>query len=98
MTNLGDLGLEISRITISWPNANGYLDEIKRDGDTIHKGDFAAPYAVIDSGWEGNPDKRTIGPGETDTIKFKFQNDASLLGTYAVQIEFTYGCAIEVTY
>jgi hypothetical protein len=98
VTNVGDLGLEISRIEITWPDANGYLDEIKRDGDAIHKGDFSPPSAVIDSGWEGNPDKRTIKPGETDTLKFKFQNDASMQGEYSILVEFTYGCSIEVTY
>jgi hypothetical protein len=98
VTNLGDLGLEIERITITWPAANGYLDEVKRDGDVIHKGDLPAPSAVIDSGWEGDADKRTIKPGETDTLKFKFQNDASTQGDYRVVVEFTAGCSIEVEY
>jgi hypothetical protein len=98
ITNNGDVGLEISRIEITWPQANGYLDEVKRDGDAIHKEDFLAPSSVIDSGWEGNADKRTIKPGETDTLKFKFQNDAVLDGAYNIVVEFTYGCSIELSY
>ncbi|MGD9317967.1 MAG: hypothetical protein PVG56_14105, partial [Anaerolineae bacterium] len=98
VTNVGDLGLEINRITISWPAANGDLDEIKRDGDAIHKGNIPAPSAVIDTGWEGNADKRTIKPGETDTLKFKFQNDAALDGAYNIVVEFKYGCSMEVSY
>jgi hypothetical protein len=98
VTNTGDLGLEIERITLSWPAANGALDEVKRDGDTIHKGDFAPPSAVIESGWEGNEDKRTIKPGETDTLKFKFMNDADMQGEYRIVVEFTAGCTIEIEY
>jgi hypothetical protein len=98
ITNVGDLGLEIERITIAWPAANGYLDEVKRDGDTIQKGDFSASSAVIDSGWEGNADKRTIEPGKTDTLKFKFKNDASTRGAYRIVVEFTAGCSVEVEY
>ena len=41
LTNNGDADLYIESITISWPDGNGKLNEIKRDGDTIHKGDFA---------------------------------------------------------
>jgi hypothetical protein len=94
VTNAGDLGLEIARIKIIWPEANGYLDEVKRDGDTIHKGDFAPRSAVIESGWEGDASKRTIKPGETDTLKFKFQNDASMQDEYWIEVEFTAGCSI----
>ena len=97
VTNTGDLGLEIERISLSWPAANGDLDEVKRDGDTIHKGDFAPPLAVIESGWEGNEDKRTIKPGETDTLKFKFMNNA-VEGEYHIVVEFTAGCTIEIEY
>ena len=78
-TNNGDLGLEIRRIVISWPSAAGSLVEIKRDGDTFHKGDFPPASAVIDSGWEGDANKRTIKPGETDTLKFKFERDVETI-------------------
>jgi len=98
VTNEGDLGLEISRITINWPTANGNLTEVKRGGDVIHKGNFAPPLAVIESGWEGNADKRTIKPGETNTLTFKFQYNASTQDPYSIVVDFSYGCSIEIAY
>jgi 5-hydroxyisourate hydrolase-like protein (transthyretin family) len=98
IANNGDLPLEISSISITWPQANGALDEIKRDGDTIHKGDFNPPSAVINSGWDGGASKRTIKPAETDTIKFKFKNNASTSGEYTIRVEFVQGCFVEVYY
>jgi parallel beta-helix repeat protein len=97
ITNNGDLGLEIRSISITWPSANGALDEIRRDGDTIHKGDFLPPSAVINSGWEGNTDKRIIKAGETDTLKFKFKNTASTGGDYLLRVDFVQGCYVEVS-
>ena len=102
ITNSGVDDLVISRIFITWPQANGYLDEIKRGGDTIHKGNFswtsAVPTAVINSGWEGNPDKRTIKAGEDKELKFKFQNDVTSQGAYTIVVEFDLGCVVEITY
>ncbi len=77
VTNAGGIGLEIARIEITWPAANGFLDEVKKEGDIIHKGDFRATSVVIASGWEGNPDKRTIKPGETKSLKFKFAENVA---------------------
>jgi hypothetical protein len=97
VTNTGDLGLEIESITISWPEAAGDLEEIKRDGDKFHEGDFTPAQTLIDSGWESDPNKRTIKPGETDTLKFKFKNDVeTIAGTYAIEVAFTYGCSISI--
>ncbi len=96
VTNNGDLDIVISRISISWPAGNGILDEIKREGDTIHKGNFAPGAAVITGGWEGDADKRAIEPGKTDTLKFKFENDAGP-GDYEIEIEFASGCVISLS-
>ena len=94
ITNNGDIDIEIERIFIEWNNSNGSLTEIKRDGDVIHKGDFTPISAVIDSGWEGDASKRTIKSGDTDTIKFKFDNDVAP-EEYSIIIEFKQGCVIE---
>ena len=96
VTNLGDVPVAITRVTISWPSANGDLIDLKRDGDTYHKGDFAPTSAVIDSGFEGDIGKRTIKDGDTDTLKFKFANDA-VLGDYSIVVEFNQGCSIEIS-
>ena len=98
VTNGGDLPLTIERVMITWPEANGDLDELKRDGDTYHKGNFAPTSATIDSGWEGNESKRTIKAGDTDTLKFKFKKNASWSGEYTIVVEFTSGCSIEIVY
>ncbi len=102
ITNSGVDDLVISRISITWPQANGFLDEIKRGGDTIHKGNFswtsAVPTAVIDSGWEGNLDKREIKAGDAKELKFKFQNNVTSQGAYKIVVEFDLGCVVEITY
>jgi hypothetical protein len=96
LTNNGDVDIEIERIFIEWNNSNGNLTEIKRDGDVIHKGEFIPISAVIDSDWEGDASKRTIKSGDTDTIKFKFDNDVAAQD-YVIIIEFTQGCAVEIS-
>ncbi len=96
VTNNGAIDLVIERITITWPAGNGNLDEIKRDGDAVHKGDFPPPSAVIDSGWEGGVNKRTIKAGESDELKFKFKHDVSTAqGDYQIVVEFAQGCSLE---
>ena len=57
----------------------------------------AAPSAVITSGWDGDPGKRTIKPGETDELKFKFKNNAAN-GDYAITVDFDQGCSVSITY
>ncbi|MBT8142752.1 MAG: DUF11 domain-containing protein, partial [Gammaproteobacteria bacterium] len=96
VTNSGDLNVVIEKITITWPAANGALIEVKREGDTIHEGDFAynALGVVIDSGWKGDINKRAIKPGDTDTLKFKFENDAAN-AEYSILVEFESGCSVE---
>ena len=97
VTNNGDMPLVIKRITITWPAANGVLDEVKRDGDVIHKGNFNAPSAVITSGWDGDPGKRTVEPGQTDELKFKFKNNAAN-GDYVITLDFDQGCSVSINY
>ncbi len=97
MTNNGDLGLEVDRVSISWPTAFGNLKEMKADG-TFFKGALSPPSAVVDSGWDGNVDDRTIKPGDTKTFEFKFANDVSLVGDVDIVVNFTAGCTIQVDY
>ncbi len=93
ITNNGDVNIAIDSIAISWPSDNGDLIEVKRDGDAIHKGDFAPTSAVIAGGWEGDLSKRTIKAGETDLLKLKFADDA-ILGDYEITVTFDQGCSI----
>lgn len=97
LTNNGDADLYIERIIVDWPTANSVLTEIKRDGDAIHKGDFTPDDqpVVTDSGWEGDLDKRRIKHGESDTLKFKFDDDAvGPLSDYSITVEFNGDCEI----
>ena len=64
VTNNGDIPLVIVRISITWPPTNGVLNELKRDGDVIHKGDFNPPSAVITSGWDGGSGQAHGGRGQ----------------------------------
>jgi len=45
--------------------------------------------------FEGSARKRTIKHGDTDTLKFKFQNNA-VAGSYAITVEFANGCAVQI--
>jgi serine-aspartate repeat-containing protein C/D/E len=95
VTNNGDLGLEVERITINWPAEFGDLIEMKVNG-TFFKGALPAPSAVVDSGWDGNVDDRTIPAGDTKRFEFKFENDVSLVGDVEIIVKFTTDCSISV--
>ena len=97
VTNAGDFGLEIERVSISWPAAFGNLIEMKATS-TFFRGSLPPTSAVVDSGWDGNVDDRTIKVGDTKILEFKFANDVSLVGDVDIVIDFTAGCPIEVSY
>jgi hypothetical protein len=96
ITNSGPSDIFIERIEITWPDANGGIKKIKRDGDELYKQLLAPTSAMIDSGWKDpKPDKRRIKDGETDTLKFEFERDADTdAGKYTVVVEFDNGCVI----
>ncbi len=94
VANARKVNLVITKITISWPAANGFLDEIKLDADRISKGNFNAPSTVVTT-FEGSPGRRTITHGHTDTLKFKFQNKA-VAGSYAITVDFANGCSVHI--
>ena len=98
VTNNGDMPLVIKRITITWPTANGLLDEVRRDADVVHRGNFNAPSAVITSGWDGAASKRTVGVGQTDELKFIFKNKAATNADYTITLDFDQGCSVSITY
>ena len=97
VTNNGDMPLLIEKISITWPVANGALDEVKRGADVIHKGDFNAPGATISDGWDGGAGKRTVGVGQTAELKFEFKNNAAS-DAYTIMVDFDQGCAVSITY
>lgn len=98
LTNLGDVNLTVERIMVQWPSPVGNLIEIKRGGDTIHKGSFAPPSADVSSGWEGNRDKRQIDYGHAEDLKLKFAHDTTLAGDSSISVEFDQGCTVTADY
>ena len=83
-------------MSISWPTAFGDLKEMKVDG-TFFKGELPPPSAVVDSGWDGNVDDRTIKPGDTKNFEFKFANKVSTSGSVDITVDFTAGCFITIS-
>jgi hypothetical protein len=84
--------LQIAEIRITWPAANGFLDEVKLDGRKINGGNFNPPSADLTS-FEGSAGARSIDHNKSSTLHFKFQNNASL-GAYTIEVRFTNGCSV----
>ena len=84
--------LQIAEITITWPGANGFLDEIKLDGNRISSGPFDPSSADV-TVFEGSAGKRAIDPDKSETLRFKFQNEA-VTGTYLIEVRFTNDCQV----
>jgi hypothetical protein len=84
--------LQIAEIRITWPAANGFLDEVRLDGGKINGGNFNPPSADITS-FEGSTGARSIDHNRSRTLHFKFQNNASP-GAYTIEVRFTNGCSV----
>ena len=84
--------LQIAKITISWPSANGYLDQVKLDSAKINDGNFNAPTATITT-FTGMAADRSIDKNTSKTLKLIFLNNA-VKGSYQIKIEFTNGCSV----
>jgi hypothetical protein len=92
LTNGTSSKLEIKEITISWPAANGALDQVKLDGGKINDGDFNPTSATIDT-FKGSKGDRSIDRNKSRTLKFVFKNNA-VAGSYAITVLFTNGCSV----
>jgi cysteine-rich repeat protein len=92
LTNGTSSKLQIAEITITWPAANGFLDEVRLDGGKINSGNFNPPSADIIS-FEGSTGARSIDHNKSRTLRFKFQNNASP-GAYAIEVRFTNNCSV----
>jgi cysteine-rich repeat protein len=92
LTNGTSNKLQIAEITITWPAANGFLDEVKLDGRKINSGNLNPPSADLTS-FEGSIGARSIDHNKSSTLHFKFQNNASL-GAYTIEVRFTNNCSV----
>ena len=92
LTNGTSDRLQIAEITITWPAANGFLDEVKLDGRRINSGNFNPPSADLTS-FEGPTGARSIDHNKSGTLHFQFQNNASP-GAYTIEVRFTNNCSV----
>jgi uncharacterized repeat protein (TIGR01451 family) len=100
VTNHGAADVFITSIEISFPQAtNGLLKKIKRDGDTIYdpSPDLGSPVVVTEAQFVSDANKRKVKAGETDQIRFEFQNTASTdPGAYVITVTFSDGSVVTV--
>src|SRR4029434_4259328 len=92
LTNGTSNKLQIAEITINWPAANGFLDEVKLDGGKISGGNFNPTSADITS-FVGSTGARSIDHNKSRTLHFKFQNNATP-GAYTIEVRFTNNCSV----
>jgi len=95
ITNYGDDPLTISSIYLEWPESNKKLMKVKLDGVEIFSPDLSPTSATIDSGWKGSISDRTIGAGETSTLRFEFERSASSYpNDYVIKVQFGPDCEL----
>ncbi len=93
LTNNGSSAATIGSIEIVWPAANDKLKKIKF-GKDIYKVASPAPSVVIDTGWGGNLNDRSIDPGQTKELKLEFEANALTDDSqYMLLIDFVGGCS-----
>jgi len=92
LTNSTASRLQISKITISWPGANGFLDQVKLHKDKISDGNFNPPTVEI-TRFKGKKGDRTIDKNKAEALRFVFQN-AAASGPYTITVEFSNGCSV----
>ena len=92
LTNSTASRLQISKITISWPGANGFLDQVKLHKDKISDGNFNPPTVEI-TRFKGKKGDRTIDKNKAEALRFVFQN-AAASGPYTIKVEFSNGCSV----
>jgi serine/threonine protein kinase len=84
--------VEIFKIFINWPSENSELDKIELGGDAIWDKKDKSPPTLIAGGWKSGV-SRSIGPGNSKTLKFVFGEEAQPSG-YAMKVTFDNGCEV----
>ncbi len=73
--NAGPYAGVILRVQIDWPRSNGKLEEVEFGGETIWEGKDNSPPTDLSGNWMGDEGDRTLGVGQTKTLKFEFQKE-----------------------
>jgi hypothetical protein len=82
----------ISSINISWSASNSSLNKIRLKGSNIWAGNSPPPTASINSGWSGDPAKRTLPANSSSNLDLIFLNPAESSG-YNITVSFSNGCS-----
>ena len=81
--------IRITSLYIDWPEGNQKLKKIELTGSEIWSGEDEAPPTNISSDLKGN---RLIGTGQSKTLHFYFDQEASLSG-YSLEVGFDNDCS-----
>jgi hypothetical protein len=98
LTNIGGQELVIVSAALSWPeNVNKELKKIKNDGKEIFDDQSSPPLSIGEDDWKGSTGDRRLQVGETDTIRFEFEDDASTdLAQYSLTLTFSDGSTLDL--
>jgi hypothetical protein len=92
LTNQGGVTITITGLYLDWPPANDDLERVELRNDTIwDQGDHNPP-TQITSGWRWGA-SRTINPGESARLDFRFNRDA-VSGGYSLSVTLNGVCSI----
>jgi serine/threonine-protein kinase len=91
IANQGSSSITITGLHLDWPSSNDDLILVELRNATIwDKGDRSPP-TDITGGWSGG--SRSIGPGDSARLDFRFNQDAAG-GGYSVSITLNGGCSV----
>jgi serine/threonine-protein kinase len=90
VTNQGAVTITISGLWIDWPSWNGGLTLVELRNTTIWDGWDSSPPTNITGGWKSG---RSIGPGESARLDFRFSGDAAGSG-YSLSVTLNGVCSV----
>ena len=90
--NQGSATITITAIHLDWPSSNDDLEKIELRDTTIWDNVDHSPPTDISSGWRSGA-SRSIGPGESARIDFRFNRDASG-GGYSLSLTLNGVCSV----
>jgi hypothetical protein len=100
ITNNGTAAVDISKIVLTWPSADGKFSKAKIGGTMIYD-TATAPGQVTGTAtmttFHGSASLRHIDPGKTITLTFEFEKTAKTDPTlYDILIEFAQGLTLSI--
>ncbi|NOY99800.1 MAG: hypothetical protein GXP40_11475 [Chloroflexi bacterium] len=92
LTNSSSQAYPLKNLSLQWPASNGSLTSITLAGAPIWTGSIPPDLAIIDSGWLGSEDARTVQTGTSSTLTLTFTGSAMGSSGYIMAPEFENGC------